>query len=312
MKKAVTLISLLFACLIAYPETPEKWEKEKPIEKFPYLPATKLNLDDNFIYPAWGFYFDVSPGISNIKNDNLSSGLWDSKKGLGYTLNAGYFHSLSPWVKIKAGVGISGYKNTLKANGDAPQQSFTDIDNDTYTETLTLTNVEKESSPMYLSIPLIFEFGNPNIDKTGFYVDIGFKYSFLINENYSSSGSYSTKGTYGQWEVTLENVPELGFYNDKSLESNAAFKNSNYSLIAGAGIFVPVSSAVIFKGGIVTNIGLADIGKNSVTNNNSRVINDEVYSYRARYTDNSMAVTEGSKTFHLGIEFGIYISYRLK
>ena len=311
MKKTVTLICLLFIYIIAYPDIPEKTEKEIPIEVLSYLPSSKLNLDDDFIYPAWGFYFDISPGLSNIKNNNLS-GLWDSKGGLGYSLNVGYFHSLSPWFKLKTGVGISGFKNTLTANGDALSQSFTDIDNDSYTETLTLTNVKKVTSPMYVSVPLIFEFGNPNIDKIGYYADLGIKYSFLINENYTSSGSYTTKGTYEQWGVTLENVPELGFYNNKGMETNAALKNNNFSVVAGAGIFIPLSSSIIFKGGIVTNIGVSDIGNTTLENNNQGVITDEVYSYRTRYVDNSLAVTKGSKTFHLGIEFGLYISHRLK
>ncbi len=311
MKKTVTLVWLLFIYLIAYPNTHKKTEKEKPVENFSSLPS-KLKLNDDFIYPAWGFYVEVSPGISNIKNSNLSSGLWDSKSGLGYILNVGYFHSLSPWIKLKGGVGISGLNSTLKANGEAPQQTLTDIDNDSYTETLTLTNVEKKTNPMYVSVPFIFEFGNPNIDKPGFYADLGLKYSFLINDDYSASGTYSTKGTYEQWGVTLENIPELGFYDGKDMESNASLKKSNFAVVAGAGIFVPVSSTIILKGGIVTNIGLNDIGNSTPANNNPDAIKDETYSYRARYIDNSVAVTKGSKTFHLGVEFGLYISHRLK
>ncbi len=159
---------------------------------------------------------------------------------------------------------------------------------------------------------MIFEFGNPNIEKIGFYADLGLKYSYLLNESYSSSGTYSTTGTYEQYNVTLKNIPELGFYNDKNPENYANLKKSNFSLVAGAGVFVPLSSTIIFKGGLVTNIGLADIGNNIPANPNSNVINDNIYSYRSRYIDNTLAVVEGSRTFHFGIEFGIYISHRLK
>ncbi|MCG6187528.1 porin family protein [Maribellus maritimus] len=312
MKKTITLIWLLFAYFVAFPITPEKKEKEKPIEISSNLSPGDLSLDNRFIYPAWGFYFEASPGLTNIKNNNLSSEIWDSKKGLGYTFNVGYFQSLGPWFKIKTGIGISSYNNTLNANGDLPTQTLSDIDNDTYTETLTLTNVEKTTNPMYLSVPLIFEFGNPNIERIGFYADLGLKYSFLLNESYTSSGTYSTKGRYEQWEVTLENVPELGFYNNKNLATNAALKNSNISIVAGAGIFVPLSTVVIFKGGVVTNFGVADIGNNKTENTNSNVINNQVHEYRSPYIDNSLAVVKGSRTFHLGLEFGLYISHRLK
>lgn len=311
MKKTVTLLWLLFVCFMAYSTPPEKNDNKKTIKNSALLPYSTLDLDDDFIYPAWGFYFDVSPGISNISNNNLPS-VMNAKSGLGYALNVGYFHSVSPWIKLKTGVGITSYKKTLTANGEAPQQTFQDIDDDTYTETLTLNDVEKTSNPMYLSVPLIFEFGNPNIDKPGFYADLGLKYSFLINENYSYSGTYSTKGTYEQWNVTLENVPELGFYDNQNQEASAEFKKNNFSIVAGAGVFIPVSSVIIFKGGLVTNWGLTDIGNNKAENTNPNVIGDEIYSFRARYIDNSLAVTRGSRTFHLGIEFGLYISHRLK
>ncbi len=312
LKKTAVSFCLLFTIGWLHAGEPAFPEKENSADNKSFASSSKLNLDDDFIYPAWGFYFDFSPGISNIKNSNLSSTVWDSKKGLGFTFNVGYFHSLSAWFKLKSGIGITNYKNTLTADTDLPSQNFKDIDNDSYTEILTLTNIEKKSSPLYISVPLIFEFGNPNIEKIGFYADLGLKYSYLLNESYSSSGTYSTKGTYQQYNVTLENIPELGFYTNKTPEKNAGLKKSNFSLVAGAGVFIPLSSTIIFKGGLVTNIGLADIGNNTPANPNSNVINDNVYSYRSRYIDNTLAVVKGSRTFHFGIEFGVYISHRLK
>ena len=313
MKKTVLLIWLLFTCIITYSNSPEKLGKKPAGEMFSSPSPSNMNFYNDFIYPVRGLYFNVSPGITEIMNSNLASNFWDLNAGFGYNLSVGYFQSLSPWFRIMAGVGFSSIKSKLTVNGDAPVHPvFTDIDNDSYKETLTLTNVEKKANPMYFSVPFIFEFGNPNIDKVGFYTDLGIKYSFLINDSYQSSGTYATKGTYDQYKVTLENVPELGFYSGKELESNASFKKSNISLLAGVGIFIPLSSVVIFKGGLVTNIGLTDIGNGNIKNTNSDVISDEVYSYRAGYIDNSFAVVKGSKTFHLGIEFGVYVSRRLK
>jgi hypothetical protein len=219
---------------------------------------------------------------------------------------------LSPWFKIKTGFGISSYKNTLTINGEAPPQTFTDIDNDTYTETLQLNNLEKKTSPVYVSIPFIFEFGNSNIDRTGFYTDLGIQYSFLMSEGFKQTGTYSTKGTYDKWNITIENVPELGFYNEKEPTVYSNLKNKNVSLVAGAGVFIPFSRTLIFKGGIVTYLGFADLGNNKSENAEQNIINDEVYSFRANYIDNSLAIVNGSKTFLIGIEFGIYIGLGLK
>ncbi len=144
VKKTAVLICLFFTMGFLHAGEPAFPKKENSVDNMSFSSSSKLNLDDNFIYPAWGFYLDFSPGISNIKNSNLSSDVWDSKKGLGFTFNVGYFHSLSAWFKLKSGIGITSYKNTLNANTDLPSQNFKDIDNDSYTENLTLTNIEKE------------------------------------------------------------------------------------------------------------------------------------------------------------------------
>jgi len=264
------------------------------------------------INPVWGFYADVSPGIVSIKTNNLASDIWKTEGNFAYNFSAGYFYSVHPLLTIKAGIGVSSYKASLNGSGEIESQQLVDIDNDIYIEQLTILNAEHNINPMYLNLPLIFEFGTANISQIGYYVDIGFEYSFLINENNTTTGSYTTKGNYPQWGVTLENVPELGFYTDRNLESELSLKKSIYSVRGGAGITIPISGMLIFKLGIVGYMGLNNIGKSQYTKDENSSISQQTSEFREAYIYNPLATSNGNKSRRIGIEFGLYICKRVK
>jgi len=312
MKRVVLTICLLFLILSLIASNSATKTKEKTNDGASLIPAQQLKFNRGHIYPEWGFFIDGSTGISTIQNNNLSSDLWSYKSGLGYAFSVGYFRSISESFLIKSGLGISSYSSTSSGNGEVSMQQLKDIDNDNYTESLTLLNVENNVNLTYLSIPVILEFGNVNVSKLGFYIDFGVKYSFLVNDLYETKGSYTTKGTYDQWNVTLENVPELGFYTGKNVESNAKFKKSNFSLIGGVGISIPLSGEVILKMGVAGNYGLYDIGNNPPKKQEENPLSSNTYDFRSRYIDNSLAAAKGSKTRYLAIEFGLYINKLVK
>lgn len=312
MKKTIITFCLLFTfvALNAKKSTTEKEEKSNAESKS--FSSSVMEYRKNYIYPEWGFFIDASPGLSFIQNNNLSPEIWTTKYDLGYAFNVGYFHSFSSSLKIKAGIGLSGYKNSLQGNGQAPPQQFKDIDNDNYTEYLTLTGVENNISPTFITVPALIEYGSTNITKIGFYVNLGMMYSFMVSDIYKPNGTYSTKGVYEQWGVTLEDIEELGFYSGKNLESNASFRKNNVSLLGGVGITIPMSSAVIFKAGFVGNYGLADLGNNQANVPDLNSLSGDTYSYRTQYIDNSLAVTKGTKTRQIGFEIGLFINKQLK
>ncbi|MEZ5104458.1 MAG: hypothetical protein R2757_08180 [Draconibacterium sp.] len=307
---------LITTCLIftfVFLEANPLSSKESDASETPSISATPvMNPPRRYIYPEWGFFIDGSAGYSLISNPNLSSSIWDPKGNLGATFYIGYFHTINPNMRLLAGLGASYFTSSISGDGEAPQKEFKDIDNDTYTETLTLSNAETRQIPIYVSIPLIFEYGNVSITRPGYYVDFGLKYSYMINNNSQSSGYYSTKGTYQQWGVTLEDVEELGFYSERDLESNTNFKRSDLAVLGGVGITLPISSVVILKLGLVANLGLLDIGNNKPNKSDSGPITSDVYNYRAKYIDNTLAVTKGTRTKYFGLELGIYINKQLK
>ena len=312
MKKFSFTICLIFTFVIlVFGNSPEQ-KKEESIVNSVALSNQFMTSSSKYIYPEWGFFIEQSTGYSVLRNNNLSSDIWNTKGGLGFNFNAGYFHSLSPTFRVKAGLGFSYYTSMLEGNGDVFAKELPDIDNDKYNETLTLSNVENKVNPIYISIPLALEYGTINISNTGFYINAGIKYSFLLFDNYESSGSYSAKGTYEQWGVTLEDIDELGFYSERGLESNAEFKKSNLSVLGSFGISVPVSSVVILKLGITGSLGLIDIGNNRPVKDDVSPLTVETYNFRADYIENTFAASKGTKTSYIGFEIGLYINKRLK
>jgi len=330
MKKVAIIIIVLFGNSGLYGSEPiETDKKDKSDKKKSALSFNTMAGTDDFIYPVWGFYVSGSLGYSTITNSNLE-GVWAPDGGVGYLFGAGYFRSFSPYVKIIAGLDISSVTAKIDTGKDfLDNYEAVDIDGVDYQENILVTSNE-QISPVYISAPILMEIGNPNIDRIGFYFDIGFRLSYLINSGYVKTGDYVTKGRYDQYGVTLEDVPELGFYGDIRGENGnenergafnpaAELSKTNLSIQAGLGISIPISSSIIFKGGLVTHVGLVDIAnptpppdsETSISSGNPDLTSGVAYK-RNKYIDNSFAVNEGSKTRYFGFEFGVYINRLLK
>lgn len=314
MNKSKYTICLVFFVLIFYtPVQVMATEEENDTEKIKSNKTfTALQSYRNTIDPVWGFYGDVSPGLIQIKTKGLASDIWKSDANFAYNFSVGYFHIIAPMLKVKAGLGFSSYKTTFTGTGEIVSQSLVDIDNDRYIESLQLQNVEHTINPMYLNVPVSIEYGTANISRLGYYFDIGFEYSYLLNESNTTSGTYSTSGYYPQWGVTLEDIPELGFFSEKALDTELSLKKNIYSIRAGAGITIPVSGVLIFKVGLAGYKGLNSIGSSKNANVGNNTTSQQTGKFRTNYASNPLASSEGNKPLRIGIEFGLYICKQVK
>ncbi|SES94782.1 Outer membrane protein beta-barrel domain-containing protein [Draconibacterium orientale] len=313
MNRSISIICLiLFVSIVNFPTRVMALGKEiKNKTNQNEETTTKQPLIRNTIDPIWGFYTEASPGLIQIKNKGATSGVWESDANLAYTFSAGYFREIAPMLKIKAGFGLSGYKTTLTGSGEIVSQPLVDIDNDTYIETLKILSAEHTINPIYLNVPVSVEYGTVNISQLGYYIDIGFEYSYLISENNTTSGTYSTSGYYPQWGVKLENIPELGFYTDRALDTELTLKKNILSIRAGAGISLPISGVLIFKVGIAGYKGINSIG-NGKNINNDNTISEPISKFRTNYAYNPLSTSKGNKPLRFGIEFGLYICKQVK
>lgn len=305
MKKSILIFHLFISCTIIYAANPIDGKSKSS------TPAVSPSVarDTRNIYPTWGYFLDVSAGLAGITNSNASLQNWKKETSLGYSVQLGYFHSFLPWLKIKTGIGVSSYSISYTGSGEYISSELRDIDNDVYTETLTLSNLSYTINPLYLTVPVSFEFGPTNVNKLGYYIDVGATYSYLIDDNMSAEGTYTTHGTYPEWGITLENIPELGFYT-RDAEAGGALNKSNISVQGAAGISIPLSGVVILKLGLCASIGLTNLGSSAQLPENNNV-SLQTNQFRSAYISNP-ATLKGSKPYYFGVEVGFLFSKRVK
>ena len=163
---------------------------------------------------------------------------------------------------IEAGVGLRNYKLSAVGAPGVQTVDATDADGDTYQAIYTYSNRTESLAMTYLDIPVRACFGQPGKNHVSVYAKVGVTPSVLMSTTFTGSGSYDLKGYYPQWDVTLENITELGFGSDKEcyadvepemksfvLWGNLAvgayvpFKNSPLLLNAGVGLDIPFMGA---------------------------------------------------------------------
>ena len=216
-------------------------------------------------YPARGLLFNIAPSYSKLNNKELYSDTvdWNAKGNFGINIEAGYFIKLNRIIGIGGGLGysyfnseisIETFQDTIPNQTDYDKSSYTLYkDNDELTEKLKIS---------FLDIPVYVEFGNPNIDKIGFYGRIGFKASFTMSSKLKGEGHYTSWGYYDSCHVELRNIPELGYYTNKpayDIQEKVDIKPVTFSVFLSGGLSIPVSNFLIFKVGANFNFGLSEL-----------------------------------------------------
>lgn len=327
MKKTITSILALFflfgVAMAGTPGTPE--EKDDKIANsnikglstgFSGLSSSKGNL----IYPVWGFYFSGSAGASGVSLKDADD--FESTPGFGTSFNVGFFRALSPGLKLMTGLGFDLSSGTLTADIMEGTENRKDEDGDSYIESFKIEDIEDKISPIYLSVPIIFEFGSTSIEKNGLYFDVGARISYMLTDGHSNSGTISTMGYYQQYDVTLGDytttpmlpeVPELGFVQNTNIEDfvertgldeyeeMASMSNLSISLQAGVGITLPISGGqYLLKTGLVGYYGLTDISGDQLEG-------------KSQYIKNTFAAGPFSaRPWYAGIEIALYWNKEMK
>lgn len=124
---------------------------------------------------------------------------------------------------------------------DVDNMQFTPIyDFNDYTEKLTMNCVE---------LPIRLCIGQPNKDKVSLYAKVGVTPSLILSSKLSSGGTYSKKGYYDDWNVTFEDIEELGFTSEAVEDSQTVTADTRFNLWANAafGAYVPLSPSLFLN-----------------------------------------------------------------
>lgn len=195
---------------------------------------------------GWGLVFP------NIIDNN-----W--KRDLSTSLQAGVYFgtarlSESFPISVEAGAGFRRISMSAHLGSFTNTNSNTiDNDGDACEAICTFNNLSESLRLTYIGIPIRLCFGQPYTTKASLYAKLGVTPSIHIGASeINGDGTYSLKGHYPQWDVTLEDIAELGYgngfncYEDSEGNSLVATTINKFNLWGNVavGAYIPLSKDV--------------------------------------------------------------------
>jgi len=157
-------------------------------------------------------------------------------------------------ISFEVGLGIRGLSFAMHHNASVCTMDAVDADGDSFQAIYTYGELSEKLKLTYFDIPIRLCIGQPAADRVTAYFKLGITPSIKVSSKFDGEGSYSLKGYYPQWDVTLENIPELGFGNDIDCYKVGVEPNVRKFVLWGnvaAGVYVPFGkSGLVLNGGV--------------------------------------------------------------
>ncbi len=168
-------------------------------------------------------------------------------------------------LSVEAGVGFRSFNLSATQAPNELVVAGTDADGDSYQALYSFGTLKESLTLTYVEIPIRICIGQPAKNNVGVYGKIGVTPSIKIADKFQGSGTYTLKGYYPQWDVTLENIVELGFGSDLEYYTADNEPEANLFVLWGnatLGGYIPVKgSPILINAGLGIDIPLMDIAK---------------------------------------------------
>lgn len=196
------------------------------------------------------FSFDFSAGMASFVG---SSGAFPLELDYHSTLKShvsfvAYFSQTSP-IAFSIGLGYGRYSfvSHLSQHNETINDLM-DIDGDKYNAYRFFNNVEESLALGYLEIPISLHVGNNHATSSvSLWGEVGATLGLNVRNVFEGKGTYSCEGYYPQWNVTIQDIPFLGFVENSELYNGSTKHDVNSLLIWGslaAGIYAPIGSKI--------------------------------------------------------------------
>lgn len=205
--------------------------------------------------PVIGVQLGVGPAFAKEVEENWARDVNWMKKAEVYFGTARLSHSIM--LTLEAGVGIRNLKlSASRAPGELVENGI-DANGDSFQAMYTFGALQESQSLTYLDIPVRVCFGEPAKGQMGLYVKLGVTPSIKIADKFQGSGKYTLKGYYPQWDVTLENIVELGFGSDLEYYTADNQPEANGFVLWGnamLGGYLPLSGKLLLNAGVGVDV----------------------------------------------------------
>lgn len=226
-------------------------ENERLRKQVEALQAENTRLSLNKQRPSKSHFVGVEGSMGGVVlfgDINSSPNPWE--KALSWNKQAAVYYGIGQLLKdypvsVEAGVGFRSLP--MKATINNVSGKIEDCDGDLYephfgdcSEKLTMNCLE---------IPVRVCWGQPDNGKVSFYTKLGVTPSFILSS--SLAQKYSNKGHYSQWNVTFEDIEELGFIDNVDDVVKVTPQDRKFNLWGNAslGAYVPLNSSLLFNVG---------------------------------------------------------------
>ena len=174
--------------------------------------------------------------------------------GLSFHVGGGLM--FNSYVGLGTGVDVSRYGATAHMSGEMVWRDVTDSDGERYDHYTQVNRWDDRQELYYVEVPLALYFLIPTPSIVSVSVEIGVKYAYPFLRNASYHGNVSHRGQYGDWGMTVTDMPNHGFYTtDLSGKSSLSLQHQ-VTAFAKLGVMLPISQQIYFFSHLYASCGL--------------------------------------------------------
>ena len=152
-------------------------------------------------------------------------------------------------LEISTGTGISSFSHDIKVDDFSAQLSAIDSEGEEYEKRNYASNVVEEQEFLWLRIPLSAKYVfSPG--RWGIFAEAGAEYRMPMESTFSQTGTFSHYGYYSQYDLLIDDLPSLGFYDQETKNASGDLNPEDLILpFVGLGVIFPGRKSHFFLEG---------------------------------------------------------------
>lgn len=205
--------------------------------------------------------------LLNISENSLKDVRESWKMKISGSIEVGYM--LSQNFGFSSGLRYSHFSTAFSLDAYNDEIHSVDSDLDNYIRIITGENINETEKISTLGIPLIFNMQTSPGEKFIIFFNPGIEVAIPVSKSYESTGTFSYKGYYPSYYITVENAGLEGFLDGQEVKSSGDLdlKSLFPEITANAGIQFKTGEKSRILFGINYKKAIADISGSSELNN---------------------------------------------
>ncbi|MFW6267832.1 MAG: hypothetical protein ACOC1E_01725 [Marinilabiliaceae bacterium] len=153
----------------------------------------------------------------------------------GFVLN----FRIVDWLEVSTGAGLSALSSEATVDTYDATMDAVDSEGDEYEKRVSVSGVVEKQEYLWAKFPLSVRYVfNPG--RWDIYAEAGAEYRMAIKSSFEQSGDYSNHGYYSKYDLLIDDLPEYGFYDDRTISSEGDLDMDGLlQPFAGVGVVFP-------------------------------------------------------------------------